>query len=379
MPSNKKRKSQESLLLKQYATTSLQPLNKTPKGDAVQTRPKEKDEDRVEQGYSFETHTAPQPLDIEPIPTSKDKIEQPELAAHEDMFIPPLGSSVIISGKSGSGKSTLLANLFRDDRFYGPGKKKKKGWFDKIFLFSPTANGDDIQKSLGIDKKHVFTDLDEAPELLEVILDSQQKKLDKEEADKVEQYAIIFDDVIGDVQFMNEKSFTRCFYQVRHVNCTTFICTQHFKRVPRVCRLQANFIFYFQGSASEVEVVVEEFAPPMYSKNEMRQMITDATTGKFDFLTINMKKGWDKRFRRNLDEFIRLERVVNEDEERKTGSETKEEPNKTKKIKKCGDKSEEPDNLLCGCLEENKLQCKYNHNHGTNEQTPRVSSDRARE
>jgi hypothetical protein len=39
---------------------------------------------------------------IASIETSKDAIEQPELAAHENMYIPPLGSSVIISGKSGS-------------------------------------------------------------------------------------------------------------------------------------------------------------------------------------------------------------------------------------------------------------------------------------
>ena len=292
-------------------------------------------------GYSFEKKTGPYPLDIEQIPTSKDKIEQPELAAHEDMFIPPLGSSCIISGKSGSGKSTLLANLFRDERFYGPGKHTPHGWFDKIFLFSPTANGDDVQKSLGVDKKYVFTDLDEAPELLEVILQSQQKKHDVAEgADKVEQYAIIFDDVIGDVQFMNEKAFTQCFYQVRHVNCTTFICTQHFKRVPRICRLQANFVYYFQGSASEVEVVVEEFAPPQYSKNEMRQMITDATKEDFSFLTICMKKGWDKRFRKNLDEFIHLERLDNDtnkdkDKDDKDGI-------KGKKRKKCATNVKQP-------------------------------------
>lgn len=295
-------------------------------------------------GYSFEKHEAPESLEIEPIPTSKDKIEQPELAEHEDMFIPPRGSSVIISGKSGSGKSTLLANFFKDKRFYGPGPGKPNGWFDKIFLFSPTANGDDVQKSLGIDKDHVFTDLDEAPELLEVILDSQQQKIDEADgAHKVEQFAIIFDDVIGDVAFMNEKAFTRCFYQVRHVNCTTFICTQHFKRVPRVCRLQANFIFFFQGSASEVEIVVEEFAPPEYTKNEMRSMINEATTEKYSFLTINMKLGWDKRFRRNLDEFIKLSRMGSGEEDKKDNGEKK---NKNRKYAERDEDKEDHDTLV---------------------------------
>jgi len=244
------------------------------------------------------------------IETSKDKIEQPELATHENMYIPPLGSSVIISGKSGSGKSTLLANLMLDGRFYGPSEQKPKGWFEKIFLFSPTANGDDVQKSLNIPKKYVFTDLEDAPELLDVILNSQQEKLDKAEgADKVPQFAIIFDDVIGDTQFMNDKAFTRCFYQVRHVNCTTFICTQHFRKVPKICRLQANFVFFFQGSAAEVEVITEEYAPPMYTKNEFKLLVNEASGKRHTFLTINNKVGWDKRFRRNLDEFITLSKL----------------------------------------------------------------------
>jgi hypothetical protein len=254
-------------------------------------------------------------LSISPIETSKDAIEQPDLAKHEDMYIPPLGSSVIISGKSGSGKSTLLANLLLDGRFYGPSEAKPKGWFEKIFLFSPTANGDDVQKSLKIPKKYVFTDLDEAAELLDVILNSQQEKIDSAVgADKVPQFAIIFDDVIGDTRFMNEKAFTRCFYQVRHVNCTTFICTQHFRRVPKICRLQANFVFFFQGSAAEVEIVTEEYAPPIMSKNQFRQLVNDASGQKHTFLTINNKVGYDKRFRKNLDEFIQLPQFVELDD-----------------------------------------------------------------
>lgn len=264
-------------------------------------------------GYTFVIQEGD--LGIEQIETSKDAIEQPALATHDNMYIPPLGSSVIISGKSGCGKSTLLANLMLDGRFYGPSPERPQGWFDKIFLFSPTANGDDIQKSLNIPKEYVFTDLSEAAELLDVILNSQQEKLDRAEgADKVAQFAIIFDDVIGDTKFMNEKAFTRCFYQVRHVNCTTFICTQHFRKVPKVCRLQANFVFYFQGSAAEVEVIVEEYAPPMYTKNEFRQLVNDATKGKFSFLTINNKVGWEKRFRRNLNEFIQLSYLVTDEE-----------------------------------------------------------------
>jgi hypothetical protein len=242
-------------------------------------------------------------VSIRALPTKKDKIKQPLLATKEHgMVIPPLGSSVIISGKSGSGKSTLLANLILDKRFY-------KGWFKKIFLFSPTANGDDIQKQLKIPPQHVFTDLEEAPELLEIILRSQKEALERTTADKAQQYAIIFDDVIGDTKFMNTKEFTQCFYQVRHVCCTTFICTQHFTKVPRICRLQANFIFYFRGSMSETEILVEEFAPPNMTRKEFTQLVVQTTAQGYDFLTINMKVGWEERFRRNLGELLPIPAV----------------------------------------------------------------------
>lgn len=251
------------------------------------------------------------------MPTSKDQIEQPELAKHDNMYIPPLGSSVIICGKSGSGKSTLLQRLLTDERFYGPSPERPNGWFAKTFLFSPTADGDDVQRSLGIDEKYVFTDLDDAIEYLEVILKSQEDKLKGGgKADKVDQFAVIFDDIIGDKAFMNEKAFTQCFYMVRHRNITTFLCTQHFTRVPRVCRLQANFVFFFQGSASEVETITEEYAPPQYTKKEFALMVTQATAPKYSFLTVNMKNTWNKRFRRGFGDFIVLERLIcQEDDE----------------------------------------------------------------
>ncbi len=261
----------------------------------------------IKETHMVQYQSSGRDLRILSVETSKDEIVQPELAKDDMMFIPPLGSGVIISGKSGSGKSTLLQNLLKDGRFYGPSTERPDGWFDKVFLFSPTANGDDIQRSLNIPANHVFTDLDDAPELLEIILSSQQKKLDSGKgADKVEQFAIIFDDVIGDTKFMNSKAFTKCFYQVRHVNCTTFICTQHFKRVPRVCRLQANFIFFFQGSQSEVDTITEEFAPPGIHKKVFAGFVEEATQEKFSFLTVNMKVHASIRFRRNLDEVAQL-------------------------------------------------------------------------
>jgi hypothetical protein len=126
------------------------------------------------------------------------------------------------------------------------------------------------------------------------------------------------------------------------------ICSQHFNRIPRVCRLQANFIFFFQGNQGEVDMIVEEFAPPMYNKNEMRQMVTEATQKKFSFLTINMKVGWELRFRRNLDEFVDLHRLECQEEEEDHGEikgESKDKDNDTTP-EKYEQKDEKSDHVL---------------------------------
>ena len=102
-----------------------------------------------------------------------------------------------------------------------------------------------------------------------------------------------------------------------------------------MCRLQANFVFFFQGSAAEVEVITEEYAPPMYTKKEFTQLVADSTREKFSFLTINNKVSWDKRFRRNLDDFIILHRLTNcqtDKDETKQGHKRKRKEKQSKKL-----------------------------------------------
>jgi hypothetical protein len=283
-------------------------------------------------------------LAIKKVETSKDKIEQPELAKDERKIIPPLGSSVIISGKSGSGKSTLLQNLMTDARFYGPCPQRPKGWFAKKFLFAPTGASDDILKAIDIPEKHVFTEMNEGHELLKIIQESQKNKLKGgKKAHEVDQFAVIFEDVIGETSFMNTTEFKKMFYMVRHLGCTTFICTQHFNKVPKICRLQGSFVFFFAGSQAEVEIICDMFAPPMYTKKEFMAIVNDATKEEFNFFTICMKTGWKYRFRRNLGEFLTLSRLVDEQGEMKKQEEKKKGEDKKKGEEKKKDSNKSPE------------------------------------
>lgn len=287
-------------------------------------------------------------LEIKKLETSKDMIEQPDFAKDEMQLIPSRGYSIIINGASGSGKSTLLANYAKNPHFFGPSKERPNGWFDKIFLFSPTADGDDIQRSLGIPKHHVCTDMDEAPAWIETIFKSQKSKLDGGgKAHRVPQYWFIFDDVIGETQFMNNKIFKQCWYMIRHRNGTTTCCTQYYKKLPKVCRQQASFIHFFAGNQAEVEQIVEDFAPPLYTKKEFRDLVTCATLTQYHFLTVCMKVQWAYRFRQNLGKILVLERLIPHQDpdtlqtKSKRGEESDEEDTSQKKICDTNDKTPE--------------------------------------
>jgi hypothetical protein len=246
---------------------------------------------------------------IEQIDTEKDKIRHP--IAAEKHVIPKLCTSMIFCGKSGSGKSTLLANLLSRDVFYGNSRS-----FDAVFLISPTGTTDDIQKSLHLSPTHVITDLEkEAIPFLERLYTLQSQEIEKMGAAKAKKICLIFDDVVGNTRFMNSTIFVKCFVANRHANLTVMLCSQHWTRVPRVCRLQANTLYFFALSNSEIELLCEEFAPPGMKKTTFRVLVDVALKIPYSFLTIDMKQPWNRRFRRGLEEYFDLEFFKRSDEQ----------------------------------------------------------------
>jgi len=242
-------------------------------------------------------------LDIHEIKSSKTKIYNPPAAAAN--IIPKLGTSCIFNGTTGMGKSTLMTNLLTEDRFYPPET------FTHRFIVSPTAEGDDVQKALGIPKKNTFTNLREAPYYLSIIMEAQKKKIKKLGADKAPQILIIYDDVISDPVFMRSDEFVKTFIASRHYNLTVMVATQSWTAVPRRCRIQARNIFFFSAPQSEVEKLSEEHCPPRFTKKQFQVMVEWATDKPFSFLYINKTVPMQERYRKNLKEIINLSEFRN--------------------------------------------------------------------
>ena len=239
-------------------------------------------------------------LTIKPIKTSKDNIKQPKLS--ELGIIPRLGSSNLLVGKSGCGKTTLLHNLICDKRFFDGANS-----FTNIFLFSPSGSTDDIQLSMKIRPEFLCVDLDTAPERLAVIYAHQTKLIEELGAARAPQILLLFDDCISHTKFMGSKDFIRSFVASRHFNATVFVLAQHFNKVPRVCRLQAQFLFFFPMSLSALQTLCDEFCPSGMSRRNFCMMVEDALDEKFNFLSINMRETDErKRFRKNLSQIINI-------------------------------------------------------------------------
>jgi hypothetical protein len=235
-------------------------------------------------------------LEIKALPTLKSKIKQNKLMKNN--VIPKHPARVIFNGRSGSGKSNLLINLMVKPNFY-------KGYFNETYLISPTANkGDDLPKFLDLPDDRIHNELD--PDIIEKIMNNQMDKVQEKGIDKSPRVCVILDDVQSNPAFMRSGPFTALFIQGRHYNISTFICCQQFKRLPKICRLQATNIFFFPSSLGEVETLCDENCPPLLSKKEFKEIIKYATNTAYNFLHINMFVHFKERYRKNLNEILEL-------------------------------------------------------------------------
>jgi len=245
------------------------------------------------------------PLDIVKFESNKHKIK--ERQAMVDNIIPRLGSSTIINGKSGSGKTNLLLNLCLKKEFYGKIKESDKhGYFELVFLFSPTAEADDLAEHLGLEKKRIVTS--DFENKLEHIFTAQERIIKSKGLDKSPKILLLYDDLQADQKFLKSKIFMRSFIANRHSNITTIFLSQSFTKTPRVCRLQASNIMIFPASESEISLLVQEYCPPHTSEKEFYELVKHATKDRFNFLHICMRVAPEERFRKNLSIILNIDR-----------------------------------------------------------------------
>jgi hypothetical protein len=201
-------------------------------------------------------------------------------------------------GRSGSGKSTVVNYMLTNKNYL-------KGFFDHVYLFSPTAELDDLAKHLKLKKEYMITKPSE--EKLNEILDKQDKLIKSEGIEKVgkkSKILIIFDDIISDPRFLKSDAMIKLATMGRHFLISSIINTQSYTKVPRAIRLQANALILFPSSNNEVKLLVDDACPPHCSKKTFNKLVEYATSGKHDFLFINNFEPVETRFGKGFEEYL---------------------------------------------------------------------------
>lgn len=235
-------------------------------------------------------------LKIRPLKTNKSLVAQ--TPAMKDGFIEKHPHSAIFNGCSGSGKTVLLGNMLENPVMY-------KGFYDVIYLFS--GSPDDIFDQFDVDDKNRFDNPKTWEKELGKILEKHGKEVKKKGIHKASKVLVIFEDIQNHESWMRRSEyFRKCFIANRHYGVTCWLTSQSWTKTPRVCRINANCIYYFAGTPSERKLLVDEYCPDEVTPKEFRALIHHATSDEYNFLSIFNKKNWRKKFRKNLDDVLAL-------------------------------------------------------------------------
>ena len=231
-------------------------------------------------------------------PPKTKKTTLPQSAYMKSGIINKFPSMLLVVGRSGSGKSSVISYMANNENFI-------KGFYNDVYLMSPTCEIDDLCKTLKIPKKNMIKNNFE--ESLTKILDSQEQHIKNKGIKKTgekNKVLIILDDIISDPKFLKSDAMVKLATMGRHFLISSVINTQSYTKVPRVIRLQSNGIILFPSSNNEIKLVADDTCPPNCSKKDFMSLIAYATKGKHDFLYINNFEPAERRFRKGFTQYL---------------------------------------------------------------------------
>jgi septin family protein len=235
-------------------------------------------------------------LIVKPLQTKKSFLPQSKYM--KSGIINKFPSMLLNVGRSGSGKSTVINYMMTTENFL-------LDFFDKVYLFSPTAKLDDLAKHLKL--KDEFLIIDPTEEKLDEILKKQEKLIQQHGIEKVgknSKVLIIFDDIVSNQNFLKSAAMIKLATMGRHFLISSIINTQSYTKIPRAIRLQANAIILFPSSNNEVKLMADDITPPHCSKKTFMKLIEYATEGKHDFLFVNNFDPVHTRFRKGFQQYL---------------------------------------------------------------------------
>ena len=239
-------------------------------------------------------------IEIKPIQTDKECIEQPE--AVKNGILPKLPSSYLVIGRSGSGKSTNIAALLTDPQLLG-------GYFNYIVVFSDVACDDVLKHALQLPDENYICGEDFTEDKVKSILTTMEKKIKEMGIKKacVEfKVCIVFDDILSRAKLLKSDTMRKLFTANRHYLLSVMILSQYLKSIPPVIRQNVSGLVFYPSSLMEIEKLAEENTPPFMNKKQFIQVVEHACNEKHSFLFINRKDDTEKQLRKGYDTILTL-------------------------------------------------------------------------
>jgi energy-coupling factor transporter ATP-binding protein EcfA2 len=203
-----------------------------------------------------------------------------QVAPSKEPLLP--GNDIVygIVGKKGSGKSTLLLSLLASKRAF-------KHRFNRIWMFSPTARGDDKFKKL-------VEELDGMGQFWEEMNDTTLRAcIDRVTAlnkgwkskRKRIRHLLLLDDCMCELGVSKQAAFSRIIIQSRHLHVSCVITAQKYNGIPPIIRAQFDLLSVFKSyNTREITTLQEDVSIDRATFYEIYNFCTD---GDHSFMHVN--------------------------------------------------------------------------------------------
>lgn len=223
-----------------------------------------------------------------------------------------IGRIWILSAMKGSGKTTVWYNVLHN---------KASPWyhlFDKIWLISPTAKGDDKLKPLVeeleadgqywdnlsenvmldvYDKMDTFNHHFETEREPQTLQEKKMGIIPPLKHKRKPRNLLIFDDCMADMPSSTQKSvINRIFTTSRHKKCNVIVATQKYSKLNTTIRANADYISVWKSNSKhEVETLEDDIN---IKKEVFEKAYKYATDEPYSFLHITFNAGHPNLFKR---------------------------------------------------------------------------------
>jgi GTPase SAR1 family protein len=216
---------------------------------------------------------------------------------HPDLLQPPF--TLLLVAPKGSGKSTAILRLIYGNK-RAKGKKTKdahhrmyRGFFDKVYVFSPTWQLDAKCDRCGIPDDQIFDDQSLYEETIAVIIAGQQADIEADGKEDAPSLLLIFSDLAGTKLFSSKKGImNKLAFNHRHYNISLIIDTQSLRQINTAFRENLSGIMLFSGISNRKEItkLTDEYLGKYTEKQALEILDYVFDDSAFNFLYINFQQ-----------------------------------------------------------------------------------------